>query len=185
MNGKKLYRTFIAIDFPDSVIKEIARVQEILQNLKFNGKMTELENLHLTLKFLGGVDDNKLEDVRNKLKEIEFQEIEVKLVNIGTFSFRGDPRIIWIKVGAKGIFELQKKIDKVLEEIGFKKEERFMSHTTIARIKYVKDKDKFREYIKNVKLKEIKFKIKDFKLKESELREMGPIYKDLEIYKLN
>ena len=48
-----MIRCFICIDFPDEVIKEVARVQEELEKVKFNGKLTELENLHLTLKFLG------------------------------------------------------------------------------------------------------------------------------------
>jgi len=52
----KLIRAFIAIDFPDEVVKEIARVQEVLGKRQFTGKMTEPENLHLTLKFLGEID---------------------------------------------------------------------------------------------------------------------------------
>jgi len=48
----------------------------------------------------------------------------------------GRTRIAWIKVEGVGIWELQKRIDEALEDL-FKKEERFMSHLTIARIKYV------------------------------------------------
>ena len=51
--NKELIRAFIAIEFPNEVIKEIARVQEEVEKVGFKGKLIELENLHLTLKFLG------------------------------------------------------------------------------------------------------------------------------------
>ena len=180
-----MHRVFVAIDFPSEVIEEVARIQEVLRNLKFTGKMTELENLHLTLKFIGEIDLEKLEEVKNKLKNIKFDIFDARLENIGTFSFRGNPRIVWIKVKGKGIFELQKKIDEMMSELGFKLEERFMGHMTIARIKYVKDKETFKKYAGEIGLKDIRFKVDKFNLKESELRMMGPIYTDLEIYKLD
>ncbi len=180
---KKLYRIFIAVDFPDNVINEVARVQEILGKRKFTGKLTELENLHLTLKFLGEIEENKVEAVKKRLKEIKFEEFEARLEDIGSFNFRGMPRIVWIKIGGRGIFNLQRKVDEKMLELGFEKERRFMSHITITRIKYVKDKKGFVEYVKEIGLKEIKFKINEFKLKESELRELGHIYRDLEVYR--
>jgi len=182
--SEKLHRTFICIDFPDNVIKEVARAQEILGNLKFSGKMTELENLHLTLKFLGEIDNDKLKEVEKRLLDINLEKFESRLNGIGTFSFHGNPRIVWIKIGGKGIFELQKRIDEHLADL-FKPEERFMSHMTIARVKYVKDKIGFKEFINGIRLRDIKFRIDNFKLKESELREMGSIYRDLEVYQLN
>ena len=182
MINKDLHRLFVAIDLPDEVTKEVARIQEILEGKKFTGKMTELENLHLTLKFLGEIDDEKLEEIRKGLREIKFSDFEARLEDIGTFNFKGKPRIVWIKIGGKGIFTLQKKVDEKLKEYGFKAEERFMSHMTIARIKYLKDKAEFVEYVKNIGLKTIKFNVREFKLKESELRNLGPVYEDLEVY---
>ncbi len=181
---KNLHRTFVAVDFPDSVIKEVARIQGVLENLKFTGKMTELENIHITLKFLGEIDNEKLEEVRKKLREIKFESFEARLDSVGSFNYHGNPRIVWIKVGGKGIFELQKKIDEKMQECGFKIEERFMSHMTIARVKYVKDKKGFEEYVRGIKLKDIRFEIDMFKLKESELKGIGPVYGDLGVYGL-
>lgn len=180
---KRPHRTFIAIDFPDEVIKETARIQDILGTRKFTGKMTELENLHLTLKFLGEINNTKLEEIKKKLKDIKFSEFEARLEDIGTFSRQGNPKIAWIKIGGKSIFELQKKVDEKMKECGFNLEDRFMSHMTVARIKYVKDNEAFIEYVKNIGLKEVKFNLNEFKLKESELNPLGPVYKDIEIYR--
>jgi len=169
---------------PDEVVKEIARVQEEAGKKRFDGKMTELENLHLTLKFLGEIDKKKIEEVREKLAGIKFDEIECALGEIGVFSHRGNPRLVWVKVNGKGIFELQKKIDLELKGM-FELEERFMSHLTIARVKYVKDKKGFVDYIKGIGVKKIKFKVGKFYLKRSELKSPGPIYSDLAEFVVN
>jgi len=180
--SEKLTRAFIAIEFSDEVVKEIARVREEVEKIKFKGKLTELENLHLTLKFLGEIDDLMLEKVKERLKGIKFKEMELKLGEIGSFSIRGNPRIVWIKVEGESVWELQKKIDDALKDL-FKPEERFMSHLTIARVKYVDDKKSFNERVKKIGVREIKFKVKGFKLKKSELRMLGPVYTDIESYK--
>lgn len=180
MENKELIRAFIAIEMSDEVIKEVARVQEEVSKVKFTGKLTELENLHLTLKFLGEIDEKKLEEVKKKLKEVKFNEVELKLGVAGTFGFRGRPKIVWIKIEGPGIWELQKKIDFALERL-FEKEE-FQSHITIARLKYVKDSKGFMKHVKNISVREIKFKVNKFKLKKSELRLLGPVYADLEVY---
>jgi 2'-5' RNA ligase len=179
---KDLTRTFICIEFPDEVIKEVARVQELIGKVKFTGKPTELENLHLTLKFLGEIDDDKLEKVRVALGKIEFESMKLKLGKVGTFSVKGKPAIVWIKVEGKALYDLQKAIDEVLSR-EFKLEERFMGHLTIARIKYVKDKKGFWEHIENIKAKPIAFDCNEFKLKKSDLKQLGPVYTDIEIYK--
>jgi 2'-5' RNA ligase len=163
---------------PDEVVKEIARVQEEVGKRRFDGKMTELENLHLTLKFLGEIDEKKVSEVKKKLGDIEFGEIECVLGEIGTFSKRGTPRIVWLKVNGKGIFELQKKIDDALNGV-FEREERFMSHLTVARVKFVKDKIGFVDYVKGIGVKKIKFKVGKFFLKRSELKSPGPVYSSL------
>jgi len=182
MENRELTRAFIAIEMSDEVIKEVARVQEEVSKIKFTGKLTELENLHLTLKFLGEIDEKKLEEVKKKLKEVKFKEMELKLGVAGTFGFRGKPKIVWIKIEGQAIWDLQKKVDLALEEL-FKKEEQFKSHLTIARLKYVKDSKGFRKYVKNIAVREIKFKVSQFSLKKSELKLIGPVYTDLEVYK--
>src|SRR3990167_7509397 len=120
-------RTFICIDFPDEIIKETARLQSLIKKQKFVGKLTELENLHLTLKFLGEISEDKLSQVKSLLKEVKFSPFSAFLEYSGTFSRFNNPSIVWIKVGGSNIAELQRKIDESLNSI-FKKEPRFMSH---------------------------------------------------------
>jgi len=176
-------RCFVALDLPREAINHIKEIQKLIekQNI-FIGKFTEHENLHLTLKFLGEIDERKIEEVKERLKEISFDEFEAELFEFGVFS-KKFIKIIWIKLGGKGIFSLQKEIDKKLEDL-FKSEERFMSHITIARVKNVPDRKRFLDYIKNIKVKKIKFKVEKFFLKKSELKPEGPVYEDIGEYRL-
>ena len=182
---KSITRAFISFDFEDEVIKELARVEELIEKLKFNGKLTELENLHLTLKFLGEVDNERIAKIKEALAKIKFDCFNAQLGNLGVFHFNEEPKIVWVKILGKEIYSLQAQIDSILEqETGIKKEERFMGHTTLARIKYTKSKEEFEGGLKAIHPKRISFKVSSFVLKSSELRESGPVYQDLERYEL-
>ncbi len=172
-------RTFISIDIPQEVQKEIKKIQEQLP--EFFGKKTELENLHLTLKFLGEISEEKIHQIKEKLKEINFQNFEVKIDSLGVFS-ESFIRIVWLHIGGCG--QLQKQIDENLSDF-FEKEKRFMSHLTIARVKGVKGRrEEFLEKINKIKFSELKFSVSEFKLKKSELKPEGPVYEDIGVYSL-
>ena len=176
-------RCFIALDLPENVVSELKKIQQdIWKQDVIIGKLTEEENIHLTLKFLGSISSGTLEQVRRKLKHIQFKEFEASIKEIGIFSPEF-VRIIWAKMGGKEVFELQSLIDNALAGL-FPKEERFMSHITISRVKSIKDKGKLIEFINRYKLKEIKGKITSFSLVTSELRPEGPIFTVIEKYRL-
>src|SRR3989344_7165019 len=179
---KPLKRIFIAIDLPREAINEIKRIQKLIEKQRlFAGKFTEPENLHLTLKFLGEISNEKIEEVKKRLKEIKIDKFNAELGEVGVFS-RSFVKIIWIKLNGK-VFGLQKSVDESLEGL-FEKEERFMSHITIARVKNVAGKKKLIEYLESVKPSEINFKVDKFYLKESKLLPEGPVYEDIEEYGL-
>ena len=77
-------RCFIGIDLSVEATKEIARLQRIIKPY-FIGKITSSENLHLTLKFLGEIEDAALNKVKKKLSTIEYQSFELILNGLGVF----------------------------------------------------------------------------------------------------
>ena len=181
---QNLVRCFIALELSREAIEDIEELQKLIKKKNlFYGKFTEPENLHLTLKFLGEISEEKVEEVKKKLEEIKFGSFEVSLGEVGTFINRYNS-ILWIKLNGKGIWDLQEMIDKKLEGLGFAKEERFMSHITIARMKKITSKIEFLEYVKNIKPRKIKFQVGDFVFKKSELKSEGPVYGDIQRYEL-
>lgn len=178
----ELKRCFIAINFPKNAVNEIKRAQDFLSKSNiFVGRFTDSKNLHLTLKFLGEINDDKIETVKDRLKKLVFSEINCELGEIGVFSEKL-LRIIWIKVDGE-IIDLQKEVNDILENL-FEKEKRFMSHATIARIKYVENKNKFFSVLKEIEVNNIKFCVKEFSLMESKLNSNGVVYRELEKYRL-
>lgn len=172
-------RTFISINIPGEIKKEIKKIQNQLP--EFRGKKTELQNLHLTLKFLGEIEEVKIEGIKEKLREIKIEKFATEIDEIGVFSEKFI-RIVWLHMKDCGV--LQKQIDNALKNL-FEPERRFMSHLTIARIKGIKDKEGFLQDLKKIKVEKIKFKVDNFYLMKSELTAEGPNYSVLEEYNLN
>ncbi|MEK6945690.1 MAG: RNA 2',3'-cyclic phosphodiesterase [Nanoarchaeota archaeon] len=173
-----MIRSFIAIDLPENVKKEVQRTQGQLPD--FFGKKVEPENLHLTLKFLGEIDEEKIKLVKEKLKIINTASFDLELDAVGVFS-PSYIRIVWLHI--KGAEVLQKVVDSVLGDI-FKPEERFMGHLTVARVKNIKNKKEFLEKLKKIEIPKMKFKVSRFRLMKSDLRPEGPVYSVLEEYDL-
>jgi RNA 2',3'-cyclic 3'-phosphodiesterase len=175
-------RTFIAIEIPEKIKKEILKIQEQLP--EFKGKKTEFENLHLTLKFLAEISEEKIEKVREKLREIKFNPFETEMDSIGFFDNRKSIRkqlIIWLHMA--NCDELQKEVDNQLKRL-FERERRFMAHLTIARIREIKNDEEFFDELKKIKIPKMNFYVDSFSLKESTLTDKGSIYRDIETYKL-
>jgi len=172
-------RAFISINISEEIKKEIKKIQDLLP--EFFGKKTELQNLHLTLKFLGEVEEKDAEETKEKLRKIKIEKFATEIDEIGVFSEKF-LRIIWLHM--KDCDNLQKQIDNALKNL-FEPEKRFMSHLTIARIKGLKDKKGFLQDLKKIKIEKIKFKVDKFYLMKSELTAEGPRYSVLEEYNLN
>jgi len=180
-----MMRAFISINIPEEIRKEIKKIQDKLP--EFFGKKIGLGNLHLTLKFLGEIEEEKISAVKEKLREIKIEKFETEIDEIGVFDNRKSRKyskkiIVWLHM--KNCEELQRQVEDVLKDL-FEPERRFMSHLTIARVKNVKNKDMFIEELKKMKIEKIKFKVDRFYLMKSELTVEGPRYSVLEEYNLS
>ncbi len=133
-------RTFIAINLAGSLHKTLSEVIEKFSASKASVKWVEPENAHLTLKFLGNVDEPRLPEVFGACqKAVEgFGPIDLEVRAVGCFPNLNRPRIVWLGIekGAEQIRRLQQEIETELERIGFPKEDReFKTHLTIGRVK--------------------------------------------------
>ena len=172
-------RCFIGIVLPIVAVKEIQKIQKKLE-LNFTGKLTASENLHLTIKFLGEIEEDAINDVKKRLFSITHPPFELTLKDVGVFSQKFI-KVIWVKVSG---VPLQPLVDNCLKDI-FELENRFMGHITIARVRSLADKKSFLQLINVTTVNEVSFMVKDFCLKESILTPDGPVYKDIVRYKLS
>lgn len=174
-------RLFIAIDFNE--LKDF--FIELQKLLPRNAMLSLIKTFHLTLKFLGEVQPDKVEQIVNSLKGIKFDPFSLFLDSIGIFPSENYIRVVWVGLKPEEkVVELQKSIDESLKEM-FKKEKDFKSHITLARVKFPEDKKAFVEQLRKIKIENKKVEIKDFRLIKSTLNPKGSIYEELSIFNGN
>lgn len=174
-------RLFIAIDFNDLR----GFFFELQSMLPKNARLSLTKSFHLTLKFLGEVQPDRLDDIIKILKNIKFGQIYSHLDSVGIFPTENYIRVVWVGLNPEDkILELQKKIDEQLKPY-FKREKDFKAHITLARVKYPEDKKSFVEQIKNIKVEKKKAVVNNFRLVRSTLTPKGPVYEDLAVFDSN
>ena len=173
-------RTFVAIELSnEEVIESIKKFQS---EININAKPVEPTNFHFTLQFLGEVSEDVSQKVIKALKTIEFSSFTISLKGIGVFPKLKFPRVVWIGTDDEGgnlLIQLAKKVEKVLEPLGFFSDKPFKPHLTVFRIKK-KTGDITRELEKQRTVDFGIQKVTEIKFKKSELTPNGPIYSDLE-----
>jgi 2'-5' RNA ligase len=174
-------RCFIAVELPKEAKEKVALLQKAIKSRDFfDKKFTEEENLHLTIKFLGEIDEEKTGKTRQALRTIKFSPFTASAEEFGVFSKQAI-RIVWLKIS--GADELQKKVDEVLSGL-FEKEKRFMGHLTIARPKKInqENKEPFLKLLSSLKTEKLSFRVNSFALFKSELKKEEPYTKIEEFY---
>ncbi len=175
-------RCFVSIELPDNVKADIFHYFEKINNPEIcSGNFVEKDNLHLTLRFFGDISEEKIEEIKKALSKIEIQKFPVETGKIGFFPNEDFVKVMWVELVSDHFSELKKEIDSVLGKIGFGSDEtEFVPHLTVARIKGIKDKEKFFWHTENPPLKKLFFIAEEFSLVKSILKKTGPEYKLIE-----
>jgi len=174
-------RLFIAIEVPEDIQDYFLELQKQIDTGL--AKITLAKSFHLTLKFLGEVDENRKDKAVELLKNIKFESFSAESGNIGMFPNENYIRVVWIGLEPKDkIIELQQKIDNSLSAL-FAKDKRFHPHITLGRVKFVKDKKGFINLLREIKVEKKSFEVNGFKLIKSTLTPEGPVYEVLEEFK--
>jgi len=132
-------RAFIAFELPDGVRGELAAVSSRLQRQLAGTpwRWVPPENMHLTLQFLGEVEEAQMNGIVAAMQAAaaDHAPMPVHLDGLGAFPNPRRPRVLWAGLAAPpGLAELQAKLSAVLDELGFPPERsRFTPHLTLAR----------------------------------------------------
>ena len=172
-------RVFVAVEISNPEI--LKNIQKFQDTLKINAKRARIDQIHFTLQFLGEIDEEKCEQVKNILKNLEFKPFGLSLQGVGAFPNFRNPRVIWIgcdKSGADNLSIITREIGTSLAVLGFENDKKFKPHLTVFRIK-----KKIGDVSSDMnRVGETKFGtqiISKIKLKKSVLSPIGPEYSDL------
>jgi 2'-5' RNA ligase len=173
-------RLFIAIEIPEQVKDYVIGVEEQLKNKDDNITWVKPENMHLTLKFLGEVDDGKANSIIEALKQVKFEPFEAALSDIGAFPGFNYMRVLWVGLEPHDkINALQQQVDEKMKAAGFPRDDRFHPHLTIARVKFIKHKAELTDKLKKIQIEKLSFNVSKIKLIKSTLTPKGPVYEVL------
>ena len=176
-------RCFIAIDLPQEAKKELAAIQKKLPEAKMN--LVALDNIHLTLKFLGELNEKQVDGVIGALKSLKFLKFKAKLSGTGVFPTPSFIRTVWVGVEPKEkLLIIHDALYEALTKVGFVKDKSFENHVTLARVKWIGNKIEFIDKLKKIKVKPIEFSVDKISLKKSTLTKQGPIYEDIRVFGL-
>lgn len=177
-----MVRSFLAIELPGMILKRIEEVQGDLKSSHADVRWVSPEKIHLTLKFLGSIDESKIEPI---IKSIAgpihtTSPFSLKIRGMGAFPHFQNPRVIWVgMVDEKGVIaSFQKELEKELRKIGFEPEERpFHPHLTLGRMQSNRGREELIGRMEKYREEQFgDFQVEKVVLFKSDLRPSGPIY---------
>jgi 2'-5' RNA ligase len=187
-------RSFIAIELPEEVKTGLNRLQTELKLPRHNFvKWVAPEGIHVTLKFLGNISQEKVAEVTKVMEQASQGSIpfQLEISEVGAFPNLRQPRVLWL--GIRGeidkLVAWQQRIDSGLVPLGFAKETRpFTPHLTLARLREgvsPGDRRDFGELVMKTPL-EVNFKVNvnSLSLMRSQLLPGGAVYSRLAEVKL-
>jgi 2'-5' RNA ligase len=132
-------RLFTGVALPEAYAQGLGRLAGRWRaRLGSRTSWTRPENWHVTLKFLGDVDEGALDEVRAALGRVAFGAFTLRAGGAGFFPPRGEPRVVWVGVdeGGRELGGLAEGVERALAPLGFAPEARaYRPHLTVARVR--------------------------------------------------
>jgi len=180
-----LVRTFIAVEIPAEIQQKIYReTANFRQRVDFLVRWVPIENMHLTLKFLGDVSPSSMEFLiqmlRNEAENVP--RFDIQLTGLSAFPSLRRPRVIFIGIQAPAALDtLQRGIESASRRLGYQSEERpYSAHLTLGRVKQnvgAADQQKIRRTLESTQVDLLgTARVDSVHLYKSELRPTGSVY---------
>lgn len=168
-------RLFVALDLPDHIKGSLMPLMRGLGDVRWLGD----DQLHLTLRFIGELDNGRANDVADALSLVEGLPFELCLKGIGHFPPRGEPRVIWAGIERQPeLNALKRRIDRALEQTGIERDgKKYAPHVTLARLRRPPTQAGLATYLMRHSLyRSESFPVSGFKLFSSWLDSQGADY---------
>lgn len=181
-----MIRLFAAIPLPEATVERLARLQGGLPGTRW----VRPENMHITLRFIGEVDEGTAQDVDAALAAIEAKPFTVTLSGLGSFGKGHRTHTLWVGVEKNpALHALRDKAESAIVRTGLPPEERkYSPHVTLARLGSGLGDNaapKLARFLEaNGMFQEGPLTVDRFCLYESILGRSGPVYHELRRYPL-
>lgn len=133
-------RVFVAVDLKREARLELEKLIKKLVSKRWPVRWEAIGKLHITLFFIGWADEEKIDLIKELLKEavLGFPSFKIKIGRLGVFPDFIQPRVVWL--GIKGdqqeLVSLQRKVEELFFKAGFETERRkWLPHLTVGRVK--------------------------------------------------
>ncbi len=182
----KTIRAFIAIPLPDSVKYWITGIQKQMKRSNIQASWQKPENLHLTIKFLGQIRNDQIDQIKYCMSRVSEQFLAFSLYGsgIGVFPSVRFSRVLWTGIGGQTeqLESLVTNLEQSLfTESGMKKEKkRFSAHLTLARMKYSIPPRKMVSLMQAFENQQSDiFRVEKLYLIKSDLKSFGAVHKKI------
>jgi 2'-5' RNA ligase len=179
-------RCFIAVSCSQDVLQRLLDFQRLLAGVK-GLKLVDAGNVHLTLKFLGEVEEDVVKQISRELSFLETESrFNVDVHGVGVFPSLSRPSVVWagLKDGGR-VSELHHAIELRIKGYCFQPEARFHPHFTLARVKFLENRESLAKIVFDGKERDFgSCTINSVKLMSSTLTPSGPVYSSVREYRL-
>jgi RNA 2',3'-cyclic 3'-phosphodiesterase len=176
-------RLFVALEIDSAVRHAFKKITTLLKSKSPGARWSRPESMHVTLKFLGDTEAQKLEPMRTALVKITSpQPVSLQFRGVGFFPDEKGPQVMWGAIEATpNLFELAASIENSLAGLGFRPAARlFKPHLTLARLNSARNFEKLVRAAASLKSYDFgAARESEFHLFESVLKPSGAEYKKL------
>lgn len=175
-------RLFIAIELPDEIKRVLAGMRAEIPGSRW----VPMEQIHLTLAFLGEVDEATMKRLTGELAGIQAPGFDLRFSGTGCFPDRRRPRVLWVGLQPEPLLNsLASQVHKTVLSCGIPLEERpFSAHITLARLKQPASRGVAAFLDQPHKQELPKVSVREFILFQSRLTPQGAIHIALRAFSL-
>ncbi len=181
-------RLFVSVDLPDDLADPVADLQDefaAASGLEF----TDPEQAHLTMKFLGETDEDRLPALERALSaavdDADVDPFTVRCGGLGVFPSLDYISVVWlgIEAGGEELTRLHEAIEDRTTAMGFDPEDHeFTPHVTLARMNHAGGKELVQDLVREREPTIGEARVDEIRLTESTLTDEGPVYSTVESF---
>ena len=176
-------RLFVAVEVPSYIKEEMIRLQKSLMERRIlMGNYSRPNAMHLTLKFIGDIERSKIPLVQQALRSVESMPMRAHITKLKFFESFHIPKVVYVALDCPGLLNLVDTVNDIIKELSATKENGFIPHITLVRVKEIIDVQGFMDWIEHTCVEQLSFEVDSFVLMQSKLNSSGPVHTLIERY---